>query len=289
MSRYISVSNAVSTNLSTPADPRYLIDKDKKYSKTSFSYNYGSSEQPVQDKAMFKLKIAKGRLFMWNNKLRLRLYLTDEADLAGLSQLSIGFAQCVEKNKNIFNIRCFKSTDPGGLRKAFYYPMNERTGEPIVGTDARMDIKITNQSIFQLRGPTETEKIDPITLINKEIICSVIFHVSHLTHYDYLPVPQIFVRSCIILDITDEIENYHIEDEDIKQYINNNAVKSQDTWNIFQKICADKKKQVPEVSLVPNYPYKMEQVPVVSPQNVTDCCSSSLDLTAFLGGCLTKL
>ncbi|CAH6419297.1 Hypothetical protein HVR_LOCUS498 [uncultured virus] len=59
-----------------------------------------------------------------NNKLKLRVYITDGADLQGLTELSKGFANNVNKYKHQFGLANFDPDNAIYLRKAFYYPMN---------------------------------------------------------------------------------------------------------------------------------------------------------------------
>ena len=49
-------------------------------------------------------------------------------------------------------------------------------------------------------------KLDASTLVGKRIECSVIFNARDLFHTRGTPIPQLYVRSCLILKITDHVQ-----------------------------------------------------------------------------------
>ncbi|CAH6419298.1 Hypothetical protein HVR_LOCUS499 [uncultured virus] len=99
-----------------------------------------------------------------------------------------------------------------------------------------MDLKLNHESSFQIAGPNNFEQVDPKLLINRKLTCSVIIHASHMTYNSGLPMLQIYMRSCIILNIVREIPAIHLEDEDVKEYLRENSVKSSDSWNELMRL-----------------------------------------------------
>ena len=239
MANYIPAANIVSNKLLSQSDPRcYVNEKGEKHTKTFLSYNYNNDIDDKLDlnKPLFKLQITKGRIKVdHRGKSKLILHLTDEADIAGLSQLSTGFAYCVAKHKAKFFLRNFDPENPGDLRGAFYYPVNDN-GERIAGACPLMDLKIGYETILQIPSISgEYEKIDIKMLLDKEIICSVIIHPSYLLHYGGGPRPVIYVKSCIVLGIIKKVEDEHVMDEDVKQYVQQNPDKLNYMWNLLSK------------------------------------------------------
>lgn len=228
MSHCISASNIRADRLlALNGVQEHACPKGDKCSKTPFSYGYetGANDEIISDTPLFKLQIAQGRVIRnrhSKDKLKLILTLKDQNDIKGLSQLSKGFALVIEKHKSRLGMPRFKADTPGDLRGAYFYQYDPCICEPIEGALPYMDLKIDYRSIFQvpfLSGDKiKYKKIKAEDLLDKNITCSVIINPSHLTRYGGMPLPQIFVKSCIVLDIK-QIEVEHTLDESISTYL----------------------------------------------------------------------
>lgn len=243
---YIPVSDVVASRLIAPKPPLKKIGKDNvNYTITYMKYNCGTENEHSVNKVLFQLNITKCQIIMFRDKLRLRVYLCDQGDIEGLSQLSKGFAYCVDKYKEKFNLRNFDPKNPGDLRGAFYYLVDEM-GEEMREEVPRMDLKINHKSKFQIPRPDsdEFDEIDPKELVGKEIECSIIFNPDHL-RYDYgRPIPQIFVQSCIILDIRD-IEIEHTIDDTVTDFIKKNPNKIYRLSKVVSKLTVKPQAELP--------------------------------------------
>jgi hypothetical protein len=251
MATYIPAANIIGTKVLAPPDLCIFETKSERHTKAYLSYNYGTEEEPNIDCPLFKLQITKGIIKInHRGKPKLHLYLNNTSDINGLSQLSLGFVHCVDKYKDKFNLRNFNPEHLGDLRGAFYYPMNE-DGEVIPNTSARIDLKIGYQTVFQIPTSDGYTGIDIKMLIGRKILCSVIIHPNYLICYGGTPQPEIYVRSCIILDIIEKIEDCHAEDEDIKQYIHKNTAKLANMQNLLVKLSSKYRLQLQSMSLIP--------------------------------------
>lgn len=244
MSTYISAANIIATNLQAPNPPKSITvtknGKSETYTRTYLSYNYGSSARPYLAEALFELQICKGKVKK-NKKgdIKLNLSITNEADLAGLSQLSLGFAYVVQRYKGSFGMQKFDPQNPGNLRGAFFYPAVEGTGEIIEGAAPIVSLKMNEKTRFKVLKPKinpethepiyingipdfDEEVIDYKSLIDKQLDCSVVINARDLYYSGGMPLPQIFVRSCMILNMSDSGEVEHTKSEMVRNFLQQN-------------------------------------------------------------------
>ena len=240
MTDYISASDIVARKFVSVHPKEHTKSNGDKYTITSLKYNHGTDDEKLVKPPFFRLEITQARVVYVRDKLRLRVYLSgSEKELKGLAQLNLGYAYCVEKYKHKFGLRNFDPNNPGDLRRAFYHP-TDYDGEIIEGALPRMDLKIRYQSVFQIPiGNDEYYTVDPKFIINKEIICSVIFNSDHLVRYSGTPQPQQFVRSCIILGVND-LDQEHTLEEDVTKFIKENAAKVDRLSKLTSKLIGKK-------------------------------------------------
>jgi hypothetical protein len=241
MSTYIPVSQIDATKLSVPKEPLEIISKKsgEKFTRTYFQYNYGTAERPQCSEPLFELQICKGNIRK-NEKgeIKLNLFITNQEDLAGLNQLNLGFALCIDKYKGRYGIRNFNPQNPGDLRGAVFYSQ-DKEGNVIAGSTPIMSLKLNEKSRFKVIKPKlnaekqpvlladgtpdfEEEVVNVNTLLGKQVDCSVVFNPRDLYHTRGLPIPQLYVRSCMILRITDSGDVEHGKSEMVKQFLQQN-------------------------------------------------------------------
>lgn len=265
MSTYVAVSKCIANNLQAPNPPKSITitkaGKSETYTRTYLSYNYGTPERPYLSEALFELKICKGKVKR-NKKgeIKLNLSITNMEDLAGLSQLSLGFAYIVHKYKNQYGLHKFDPQNPGDLRGSFFYPVAEGTGEIIEGASAIVSLKMNEKTKFKVLTPKvnpetkeplydemdaideqgnrvfdeqgnkvvvrfpayEETNIDYKVLLDKQIDCSVVINPRDMYRSMGTPLPQIFVRSCLVLSVSDSGEVEHAKGELVRKYLQQN-------------------------------------------------------------------
>jgi hypothetical protein len=215
MTSYISAANINQDKFTSIFCQRTHYKSGEKYNTLPLTYN--------NDKPLFKLQIVKGRIIT-NKKgdLILKISLKNEDDISGLSKLNKGFARCVYQHKIPLKMHKFDLNIPYDVRSAFMYPHNRNTDEIIEGSTPTMDLKIRYNSIFQLPKSVldeiEFQPFDPKDLLGKDIICSVIINASHLHQSGSMIFPQIYVKSCIVLDIK-QVEIEHTMEDDVINYL----------------------------------------------------------------------
>ncbi|CAN5700555.1 hypothetical protein BH23THE1_BH23THE1_29930 [soil metagenome] len=237
MSTFISIKDCIAANLQAPNPPKEIASKSgEKYTRTYLSYNYGTIERPYLAEPLFELKICKGRVKK-NAKgvTKLNLTITDPDDIKGMDQLSSGFALCVEKHKGKFGLKKFDPESPGDLHGALLYPSNEE-GKEIEGASPIASLKMNEKTKFKLLKPKidpetkepiyvdsvpdfEEEVIDYNTLLDKQIDCSVVVSARDMYRSSGMPVPQMFVRSCMVLSMSDNGEVEHTRSEMVRGFL----------------------------------------------------------------------
>lgn len=107
--------------------------------------------------------------------------------------------------------------------KAFHRPHDD-DGELL--DKYHMWLRIGWQSIFQIpQSETEFKKIDPKTLLNKDITCSVIFSADRLeSDQKGYPNLALIIHSCMVLDVRD-LPSEHAVDDSVIKFIRNNRNK----------------------------------------------------------------
>lgn len=241
MSTYIPASQIDANMLSAPKDPQEITSKKsgEKFTRTFLQYNYGTAERPQCSEPLFELRICKGNIKK-NEKgeVKLNLSITDQQDLVGLGQLNLAFALCVDKYKGRFGIKSFNPQNPGELRGAFFYPQ-DKEGNVLAGSTPIMSLKINEKSRFKViksklnadkqmiyladgTPDIEEEIVNINTLIGKQVECSVVFNPRDLYHTRGVPIPQLYVRSCMMLSITDSGDVEHGKSDMVKQFLQQN-------------------------------------------------------------------
>lgn len=241
MSQYIPVSAARAENIVAQNPPKDITapKSGEKYTRTYLSYNYGTPQNPYYAEALFELQICKG-VVKRNKKgaLKLNLTVTDKADLAGMTQIDRGIAMTVDKYKNKFSLFNFNPNSPGDLRGCFFYPRTE-TGELIEGAFPIVSLKHNEKSKYSYcemlknsdgsyivddKGMPAYKEIpvDYKTLENKELMCGVVINPRDLYRSSGTPLPQIFVRSCMIMSMSDKGEVEHTKSEIVRQFLMQN-------------------------------------------------------------------
>ena len=250
MANYIPASTINGNNLRSPTPPKEITSpKGEKYTRTYLTYDYGS----FTSEALFELKICKAKVKINSKKAyKLNLTVTDPGDLAGLAQLGLGFAYCVDVYKNKYGLRNFSPTNIGDLRGAFFYPVND-DGELIAGASPIVSLKMNEKTKFKSLKPVinpetkepvyeefdtvdehgqlvksrvpafDEEVVDYKTLVDKQFDCSVVFNARDLYRAAGTPLPQMFVRSCMILsNPTESGEVEHSKSEMVRNYLQQN-------------------------------------------------------------------
>ena len=226
MSTYISASQIVGESLHAPNPPKEIQNAriTEKYTRTYLQYNYGTKEKPYYAEPLFELTITNGTIKRNAKKaLKLNLKIRDLGDLAGMAQLNLGFANVVNKYKGKYGLRNFSPEHPGDLRGAIFFPADE-SGIVIQGSDAICSLKMNEKTVFKILKPKadgtyEEETLEQDRLNNKSVTCSVIVSARDLYHATALPIPQLFVRSCLILSMTENGEVEHTKSDMVKQYL----------------------------------------------------------------------
>lgn len=273
MSHFVSASQIVANKLMAPSPPKDITvtknGKSETYTRTYLSYDYGTPQKPVISEALFELRITTAKVKL-NKKqeYKLNVIIKDDGDTHGLEELSKGFALVVEKYKNKYGLRNFDPNHPGELRGAFFYPATT-DGELIAGAPPMVSLKMNEKTIFKILEPKIDEsgnpvmmqvaKIDPITnktvmvpgdepdfietkidyktLVDKQLICSVIFNPRDLYRSTGTPLPQLFVRSCMIVaPPTDNGEVEHSKSEMVRSYLQENPEMLNSLADIISKL-----------------------------------------------------
>ena len=212
----------------------------EEYTRTYFSYNYGSAQNPYFSEALFELQICKG-VVKRNKKgaLKLNLTVVDKNDLTGMTKVDKGMAAAVEKYKNLFGLFDFTVANAGGFRGCFFYPRVEGTGQLIEGASPIVSLKHNEKSTYKycemLKNPDGSLVVDdkglpaykeiPIdykTLEGKELICGVVINPRDIYRSAGMPVPQLFVRSCMIMSMSDKGEVEHTKSDIVRSYLAQN-------------------------------------------------------------------
>lgn len=122
----------------------------------------------------------------------------------------MGFIFCVEKyNTSLVQLILIVS------RHYLIIPELSTVKQSLVHSSARMNLKIGHQTVLQVPG---IENVDAAMLLGKNIICSVIINLKYIVNYGNMPELEIYVRSCIVVDVMPKIEKEHILDDDVQQY-----------------------------------------------------------------------
>ena len=266
MTDYVPVSSILSSGFSVSAPPKVVADG--KYTLTMLQYD--------GKKPLFKLDITNGKIRERHpGKLRLLVDIYNEDEINGLIQSNKGVFKCIEQFKNKLKIsRNFNAemyVEDNHYMKAFHRPYNDN-GEPI--GIYQMLLRIGWQSIFQMpQSETEFKKIDPKTLLNKDITCSVIFSADRLESDNRgCPSLALIVNSCIVLDVRD-LPSEHTVDDSVIEYIRNNK----------NKIARSNKLILPEVKedlsemYIPAIPIQAD-LPDIPPR----ICGDSFSLSSYL-------
>jgi hypothetical protein len=240
MSTYIPAANIIAANLKAPNQPREITQNGEKYTRTYLMYDYGVNGKPHIQEPLFELKVCKAKVKL-NSKKKYKLNATvsDEADIAGLNQLGLGFVYAVDTHKLKFGLRDFSLQNNYGLRGAYFYPSNE-SGELIAGASPIVSLKMnektkftllkpkmdleTDQPIYDELGPVyDLEPIDYKTLLDKQFDCSIVISARDLYRSSGVPSPQIFVRSCMIVSKpTESGEVEHSKSEMVRSFLQQN-------------------------------------------------------------------
>lgn len=246
MSTYIEASKIVAANLTAPNKPKEIISPSKngqpgeKYTRTYMQYNYMTPKGVYAGEALFELQICKGKVKRNKKGVpKLNLTISDKDDLAGLAQLGVGFANVIYKWKGpLGNAKFDPNNPPSDFRGAFFYPVNEETGEPIEGALPIVSLKLNEKSKFRTLKvkcdsngipimnngipDVEEESIDYTDLLDKTIECGVIFNARDLYRSAGSPLPQLFVRSCMVLNITDSGDVEHTKSAMVQDFLRKN-------------------------------------------------------------------
>jgi hypothetical protein len=115
----------------------------------------------------------------------------------------------------------------------------DKEGNVIAGSAPIMSLKLNEKSRFKVIKPKlnaekqpvlladgtpdfEEEVVNVNTLLGKQVDCSVVFNPRDLYHTRGIPIPQLYVRSCMILSITDSGDVEHGKSEMVRQFLQQN-------------------------------------------------------------------
>jgi hypothetical protein len=297
--KYIPASSIIGTNLKAPNPPKEITSPSgEKYTRTYLSYDFGQPGRPVQSEALFEMQICNAKLKLnVKGKYKLNAILKNEGDLAGFGQLSYGFALIVEQYKNKFGLRNFNPSSPGDLRGAFFYPATLE-GELIEGADPIVSLKLDekkskfsvlkpkvdlngepimeeyeaiNESGQMVKGSSQAyseEKVDYKTLIDKQFDCSIIICARDLYRSTGTPLPQIFVRSCMILSApTASGEVEHTKSAMVRNFLQQNPDAANTMNNLAEQMAS--LKTAPSIfDTTSTTTINISPIPVATPINV---------------------
>ena len=253
MAYNIPIREAIGEKMSASNPPKAITAKSgEAYTRTYMSYDYGrDAKHPVIAEALFELQICQGVLKR-NKKgaLKLNLNITDQGDLQGMTQVNRGMAYVVNKHKDLFGLFHFDPERPGDLRGIFFYPRTE-TGKLIEGALPIVSLKHNDKTKYIypklvtnpdgtpkiLRNPDGTPALDiegkeqpeydliPLDyekLEGKKLTCGVVINVRDLYRSNGTPVPQVFVRSCMVLAAAENGEVEHDKSQMVRSYLAQN-------------------------------------------------------------------
>lgn len=277
-STFISASRIVSANVSAPNPPKqYELKPPKvgKYSRTYLQYNYGTPQQPSISEPLFELAITNGTIRKkvkdGKTEWKLNLRISNKQDLAGLEQLDAGMRQVIFKYKGKFNLHSYNPDNDPSFRGSFFSPRDDN-GELIQGADPIMSLKINDQSSFQavIDSKGNTEKVDYHNLEDKTITCSVIFNPRDLYSSGSAPSPQLFVRSCMIMSVSDKGEVDHNKSDIVRKFLQENPSMIDTLIEQIAKLKAGEKTSLLETATNSNNktPPPPVQMPVNQPLQV---------------------
>lgn len=244
---FIHISQVNGANFSAPNAPSKPKAAKNNYTRLYLMYNYGTQENPSVAQPLFEMSITqgtvKGAIPQGGNKLtwKLNLRVKDERDRAGCSQVDIGIRNCLAKWKAKYGLFNFSAENPGDLRTTIFYGRDKETGEIFQGTDPILSLKHDDNSKYTQLKPVLDAAGNPVydpvtgqpkyaevpidykTLDGKEITCSVVVCARDLYHSQGLPAPQFYVRSCMVLNISDKGSVDHVsKSESVRQYLMQN-------------------------------------------------------------------
>jgi len=238
MSIYRVISESNGDRLAAQKPPQPLKAKDgSAFTGTFFTYNYGDEQRPVWSEPLFELQICKGTVKRnEKGKMKLNLVVTDENDLKGMSNLFRGIATVVNQFKNIYGVFDFNPASPSGLRGIHFYPRDQKTGELVKGGQPIVSLKHNDKSKYSyleiLKNPDGSAAVDqsgqpayneiPIdynTLEGRELQCSVVVCVRDLYHATGMPLPRVYVRSCMVLSASEKGSVDHTKSETVRKYL----------------------------------------------------------------------
>ena len=246
MNTFIPAKEISADLLISPFPPRFCTTRPPQNEQFCIlPVFYGQDEFSDNKEPLFKMQIAKGRIEKkirdGKESLRLKLTIKNKDDIAGLCELNKGFRNSVFKYKRELKLPYFGlDRDCGDVMHTIKFAKNEMTGEIISGAAHKLVLKIDDRSIFQKPRFVDASQeyvyntIQAKDLLEKEILCSVIINPRHLIKWGAPVIPQIFVRSCAVLDIK-QIEVEHTMGSDIKDFLDSNRQRI-DLMNKINKV-----------------------------------------------------
>lgn len=267
---FIPLSECLSESfdaLQPPQTYNLKAPKTGSYLRCYMSYNRGTAEQPALDEPLFELAICKGTVEEKPNEdgsfgYQLKLTIKDERDQAGFDRMYLGMLNVAFKYKGQFGqamatIESLKGT----LKNPLYRIVDKMTGQLVANADPiswlKFDAKKTRFTHLRPRkekGPDGNVEYDQVPidykqLVGKELEVSVIINTRDLYKGSTLS-PQIFVRSCIILDMNNAGHVEHEKSGQLAEYLKAKAADPRymdDLNEKFEKL----KAQGPRTSTTP--------------------------------------
>lgn len=226
---FTPVSEVVPEKLNVAQTPQTrALPGGKQGTQTRAWYSYAHAEGRSGD-AMFELKICKGSIGKavdeqtGNVTWKLNLRNIDPEDLEGCARIDRGRYLNLAKHKVAMKMLNFDPNHPGDIRTISFIPRNDdgsAAGEPMISL--KIDDKSQFKAILGIEGDEVNEvDVDFKALIGEELQCSVIFQLwcDYKGSNASTSSPQIYARSCAIINSTSRGRVEHSKSEQLKNFL----------------------------------------------------------------------
>jgi len=218
---YIPVKDAKSENLSArrPIDGK-STKFDGKYKRMYYQYKFaiqtkdGQIKEEISEPLFEMVCDLNTKYSKVGNRPKANCTNINQEDLLGCAELDKARYRSIQQFGNDLDEADFDAGNPKGIKGLFFYPTDEVTRQP-TGAPAIVSLKIDTYGKSKFRYPSGQSEDGSIQftdvpweeIMNKSIKGIVVFHLrDDYKSTDKRPLVQAFVRSCIILSISEKGE-----------------------------------------------------------------------------------
>lgn len=264
----------------TQAPKTYNLKAPKtgSFSRLYISYNRGTPTTPNYKEPLFEFtselnasvvnKLEEDGRTTW----QLHVKVDSPTDINGMSICTEGLNKCISKYPGFYGQKTRLEKD------LVYRPLDSQTGAFIPGTPGSIWLKIGKDSKFKELVPVKDENgkyvIDPKTgrpqfetpsidyklLAEKELKVSVIFHIRDIFKGAKIS-PQLFVRSCVILEMSEAKDVDHTKSSVIDKYYKSVVEEDPEHFEKLTKEFEKLRTSAPKTPITPSLLKPVEQEP----------------------------